>query len=78
MKDTKTAPIINIISTTEHKDGSLSVEFEYGEDWLDIVKSDLKKKKVTKKEIQKHFVTVLTNALEEKDGYNLKVLKNNT
>lgn len=76
MKDAKHTPVIIIISTKENDDGSMSVEFEYDESWADLVKLDLKKKKVTKKDIEKHFVKLLTKAAEEKDGY--KIEKANT
>lgn len=76
-KSNKTAkpPIINILGTTENPDGSLSVEFEYGQDWENVVKRDLNKKKITIKDVEKHFINMLKKAVDKKDGYDVEKLK---
>ena len=53
----------------------MDVDIEYQEDWVDVVKRDLNKKKVTKKDIGKHFINLLTKAAQEVDGYKLEVKK---
>lgn len=70
-----TTPVITILSTKENEDGSMSVEFEYDQNWMDLVKLDLKKKKITKKDIEKHFTDLLTKAAEETDGYKLEKIE---
>lgn len=70
-----TTPVITILSTKENEDGSMSVEFEYDQNWMDLVKLDLKKKKITKKDIEKHFINLLTKAAEETDGYKLEKIE---
>lgn len=76
MKAQNKTPVIQILSTTENKDGSLDIEIEYQKGWVDKVKEDLNKKKVTKKEIEKHFIGILTKAVQETDGYKLEQIKN--
>lgn len=69
-------PIIQILSTKENDDGSLDIDFEYQKDWEEVVKKDLNKKKITKKDIEKHFIDILTKAAQETGGYKLEKLKN--
>ena len=68
-------PSLQIQAIRENKDGSMDVDIEYQEDWVDVVKRDLNKKKVTKKDIGKHFINLLTKAAQEVDGYKLEVKK---
>ncbi len=68
-------PSIQILGTKENDDGSLDIEIEYQKEWVDIVKKDLNKKKVTKKDVEKHFIDILTKAVKEKDGYKLEIKK---
>ncbi len=76
-KTIKNSPlVIKILSTKENDDGSLDIELEYQKEWVDIVKKDLNKKKVTKKDVEKHFIGILTKAIQETDGYKLEKLKN--
>lgn len=67
-------PSIQVLGTKENPDGSLNVEIEYQKDWVELVKKDLNKKKVTKKDVEKHFIDLLTKAANKKDGYKLERL----
>ena len=74
MKKSPKIPIITIISTKENLDGTLDIEIEYQKDWLETVKRDLNKKKLTKKDIKDHFLKLLEKGLYEEDGYKIEKL----
>lgn len=74
-KSEQKLPSIQILGTKENPDGSMDVEIEYQKDWEELVKKDLNKKKVTKKDIQNHFVALLEKAAKEQDGYKIEKLK---
>lgn len=68
-------PTIQILGTHENPDGSLNVDIEYDKDWVELVKKDLKKKKVTEKDVKKHFVDILNKAMNKEGGYDIKGIK---
>ncbi len=68
-------PAIQILGTHENPDGSLNVDIEYDKDWVELVKKDLKKQKVTEKDVKKHFVDMLNKAMNKEDGYDIKGIK---
>mgnify|MGYP001589661196 CR=1 FL=1 len=61
-------PTIQILGTHENPDGSLDIKIKYEKDWVELVKKDLNKKKVTKKDIKKHFVDMLNRSMNKDDG----------
>ena len=65
-------PVIKIISTKELPNGELEIVIDYDEDWVEIVKKDLGKNRVSKKDIEKHFVDTLKKGIERLDGYDIK------
>lgn len=69
-----TTPTVKVISTKENSDGSLDIEIEYNEDWEKVVKMDLKKKRLTEKDISNHLTSLLEKAVSKKDGYDIKKL----
>ena len=56
---------IKILSARKNKDGSLDIEFEYSHIWVDRVKEDLRKDRVTKTDIKNHLLKILTQAAEK-------------
>ena len=71
MKNQK-IPSIQIHAIKENPDGSMNCEIEYDQSWIAKVKSDLGKKRVGKKDIEKHFIDLLTKAVENVEGYDIK------
>ncbi len=75
IEKTSKVPVIKIISTKELPSGELEIVIDYDKDWEELVKKDLGKNRVSKKDIEKHFVDTLRKGMEKLDGYDIQKTK---
>ena len=68
----KDIPIIKVVSMIDNQDGTCTVEFETNDAFDKFYLKETGKKRVTKKGLGNYIIELLTNAIEEKDGYAFK------
>lgn len=58
---------LNVVDIKEHKDGSATVDIEYDKEVADFVKKYYKRKRLSKKLMERFVIEGLTNYLEQEE-----------
>lgn len=73
--DDNPLPRLEVISIKDNPDGSADMTYEINEAFIALIKKELNKPRVTKKQISDWVLDMLERAVKKEEGYDIKIEK---
>lgn len=68
-------PEMKVISFKENEDGTATLKYEINDAYIDLIKNELNKTKITKKQINAWVLDMLEKAAKSEDRWEIKKVK---